>query len=49
MKGLIIMIIGIALFAGGLINIQNQYFGFIACACGGYLIGDGLARVIRTI
>jgi hypothetical protein len=49
MKGIIIIILGIALFAGGLINIHNQYFGFIACACGGYLIGDGVARVIREI
>tara|TARA_R110001599_G_scaffold150547_1_gene334607 strand:+ start:792 stop:941 length:150 start_codon:yes stop_codon:yes gene_type:complete len=48
MKGLIIIIVGLVLFAGGLINIQNQYYGFIACFCGGALIGTGIAKTLRS-
>jgi hypothetical protein len=47
MKGLIIIILGLALFAGGLINIQNQCNGLIACFCGGYLIGCGINETLN--
>jgi len=48
MKGLIIIIEGLVLCVGGLINIQNQCYGCSACFCGGALIGTGVAEKLRS-
>ncbi len=46
-KGLIIIIVGLVLFAGGLFNMQTPFFWFVACFCAGSLIGVGIAITLN--
>jgi hypothetical protein len=48
MKGLLITLLGLALFAGGLFNIQNDFYGYSCCFLGGFLIGIGINETIKT-
>ena len=47
MKGLVITLSGLALFASGLMQIQNDLYGYICCFLGGALIGVGINKVIN--
>lgn len=47
MKYSIIILLGLALFAGGLFNIQNQFYGYTCCFIGGGLIGLGISETIK--
>ena len=47
MRNAIIVLLGIALFAGGLFNIQNQFYGYSFCFIGGGLIGLGISQTIN--
>ena len=42
-----ITLLGLALFAGGLLQIQNEFYGYTCCFLGGALIGVGISRVIN--
>jgi hypothetical protein len=46
MKGLVITLLGIALFAGGLMHIKNDFYGYTCCFLGGALIGTGISKTI---
>ena len=47
MKGLIITLLGIALFALGFIQVQNNFYGYTCCFLSGALIGIGLSKIIN--
>ena len=47
MKGLIITVLGLAMFAGGLWQIQNSFIGYTCCFLGVLLIGIGLQKSIN--
>lgn len=46
MKKPIIILLGIALLVGGIVEIQNVYYAFICCFLGGALIGVGFRKSI---
>lgn len=48
MKGLVITLLGIALLAGGLMQIQNDFYGYTCCFLGGALIGAGISKTIKS-
>lgn len=47
MKGLVITLLGLALLAGGLLQIQNDFYGYTCCFLGGALIGVGISKAIN--
>ena len=47
MKGLVITLLGLALFVGGLLQIQNDFYGYTCCFLGGVLIGVGITKAIN--
>lgn len=47
MRGLVIILFGLALLAGGFFNIQNDFYGFACCFLGGSLVGVGISKVIN--
>jgi hypothetical protein len=48
MKGLLITILGLALIAVGLFNMQNNFYGCTCGFLGGFLIGIGINETIKT-
>lgn len=47
MNILVITLLGIALFAGGLMQIQNDFYGYTCCFLGGALIGVRISKTIN--
>ena len=46
MKNTLTILIGLVLFAGGLFQIQNDFYGFACCFLGGALVGCGVGNIV---